>query len=299
MRVSTDEQKQQGTIENQRAVLTRYLDLHGIAPLDWYQDEAVSGTVRFADRPDVARLLADVRAGHVQTVLVRRLDRLGRNAREILNAVHELEQAGGRLISLKENVDTRTSAGRFFLTVLAGVSELEKDLIQERTDDGTAHRLESNAWMGGRAPYGYRVEGKKRDARLVINDVVDSGSGYSELDVLRLAWHLVVEEDWSEERVCDYLETLAIPTRRAALEGTSQQEYHWSPAVLWRALTSYTYTGTRTFRAKDGTLHSHPIPAIFRHARRGAGIAPIAMRASTANISSMASCAAPSAAPPM
>jgi site-specific DNA recombinase len=149
MRVSGEEQKQQGTIENQRGVLTRYLDAQGTAPYGWYQDEAISGYfVPFPQRPDGARLLADIRAGHVTIVLVRKLDRFGRNALEILKAVHELEALGARLISLKENVDTRSSSGRFFLTVLAGVAELERDMLLERTEEGVARRLEDTTWRG-------------------------------------------------------------------------------------------------------------------------------------------------------
>ncbi len=260
MRVSGDEQKRQGTIENQRNVLTRYLDAQGVAPYGWYQDEAVSGYfVPFPQRPDAMRLIADVRAGHVNTILVRKLDRFGRNAREILNAVHDLEQAGARLISLKEAVDTRTSAGRFFLTVLAGVAELERDVIVERAQEGNTRRLEETAWMGGRAPIGLRVEGRKRDARLVINDIVDPASGYSEVDVVRLGWHLLVEQDWTVERICEHLDTLGIAPRNG------RPGAHWSSGVVYRMLADVhnIYAGMRTYRTKDGGVHSHPVPAIL------------------------------------
>jgi site-specific DNA recombinase len=261
MRVSGEGQKTQGTIENQRAVLTRYLDAQGTAPYGWYEDEAVSGYfVAFPKRPDGARLLADIRAGHVGIVLVRKLDRFGRNAREILNAVHELEQAGARLISLKENVDTRTSAGRFFLTMLAGVAELERDVLMERIDEGTVRRLESTTWMGSNPPIGYRVEGRKRDAHLVIEDTLDEASGYSELDVVRLGWHLLVEQDWSVERICEQLDRLSIPTREASSGATSGR---WSLGVIYRMLSSTIYAGERTYTDKDGVTHTHPVPAIL------------------------------------
>ncbi len=258
MRVSMDVQKRQGTIENQRAVLTRYLDAHGITAYDWYGDVAVSGYfVPFTQRPDGSRLLADVRAGRVSTVLVRKLDRFGRNAREILNAVHELEQAGARLISLKENVDTRTSAGRFFLTVLAGVAELERDVILERTQEGVERRLESSAWMGGRPPYGLRVEGRKRDARLVLADTVDNASGYSEVDGVRLGWRLLVQEDWTVNQIAEYFDTEQVPTRKAGAR--------WSTGTLHRMLSDQhnIYAGARTITTQDGRTITHPVPAIL------------------------------------
>jgi site-specific DNA recombinase len=258
MRVSTNDQKKQETIETQRGVLTRYIDRDDLAGTvyAWYEDEAVSGSkIAFAQRPSGARLMADIRAGHVNIILVRKLDRLGRNAREILNAVHEIEAVGARLISLKENVDTRTSAGRFFLTVLAGVAQLEAEMIAERTDEGRARRLESTSWMGGKPPYGLRILGERKDSRLIINDIVDTESGYSEHDVMRLMWHLLVEEDWPTDRIAAYLTETGIPTRDG--------KHVWSGQVVWRLLTSPTYVGQHLFRTKDGAVYTNPVPAIF------------------------------------
>ncbi|HEX9412453.1 MAG TPA: recombinase family protein [Ktedonobacterales bacterium] len=259
MRVSSEGQKTQGTIENQRALLDRHMSAYGITPVGWYQDDGVTGALKFASRPDGARLLADIKAGHVKIVLVTKLDRFGRNAREILNALydeqHGIETHGARLISLKENVDTRTSQGRFFLTVLAGVAELERDMILERTAEGSARRLESTTWMGGHAPIGYRTEGEKKSARLVITDDVDQASGYSESDAARLAWVLLTEQDWTTERIAARLSELGIPTRT----GKSAE---WSPNVLYQMFTNTCYKGERTYRRADGTIIVQSVPAL-------------------------------------
>jgi site-specific DNA recombinase len=165
MRVSGEGQRRRETIENQRKALDQYVTAHGIRPYGVYEDEAVSGKwVPFPKRPQAQRLLADIAARHVDTIIVWKLDRFGRNAREILNAVHDLNAAGAQLVSMKENVDTRTSAGRFFLTVLSGVAELEYDMIMERTGAGMERRLDKGdegAWMGGIAPYGYKGGGRQ------------------------------------------------------------------------------------------------------------------------------------------
>lgn len=248
LRVSTAEQRANKTIETQRGLLERWLHGQGVAPVGWYQDDGVSGTIAFADRPDGKRLLADIEAGRVRFVLVSKLDRFGRNAREILNAVHTIESAGARLLSLKENIDTRTTAGRFFLTVLAGVAELERDMILQRTQDGTANRLLETTWMGGRAPYGYQVKGKKDKARLVIQK--------REAEVVGLMWRLLVEEDLSAAAIAARLTQAGIPTRTNCAAG-------WSPAVVTRILGDASYAGVRTYRAADGTRHSASIKPIF------------------------------------
>jgi site-specific DNA recombinase len=171
MRVSGEHQRRRGTIETQRPDLDRYLSAYGIKPYGWYEDEAVSGHwMPFPDRPQGKRLLADAQAGHVNLVLVWRLDRFGRNAVEILKAVQELEEAGARLVSLKEQFDTRTAAGRLMLGILAAVAEFEWESIMERTVAGIERKLDSGGWMGGPIPYGYLVEGKEREAHFVLDE---------------------------------------------------------------------------------------------------------------------------------
>ncbi len=158
--------------------------------------------------------------------------------------------------------------------MLATIAQFERDSIVQRSDEGMARRLERSAWMGGRANIGYRVEGKDTHAHLVINDTIDAASGYSEVDVVRLGWHLLVEQDWTVERIAEHLDTLGIPTRSTA-EGDACRQHsghaldalpgpaRWSPNVIYRMLSSTLYAGMRTVRAKDGTLHSHPVPAIL------------------------------------
>lgn len=259
MRVSSDQQRTRGTIENQRTLLDRYLVKEGTTAYGWYQDDGVTGTIKFADRPDGARLLSDITTGQIGLVVVTKLDRFGRNAREILNAVHELEQHGARLISLKENVDTRTIAGRFFLTVLAGVAELERDMIAEKTDEGKARRLLETTWMGGNVPYGYRVEGKNATARLVLNEEIDPISGYSEADVVRLMYHLAFESNWSCQRIAAYLDSdLHIVPRHYA-----RTHNPWTPSAVYGILTNTCYTGERTYQTETGEIVTQPVPALL------------------------------------
>jgi site-specific DNA recombinase len=145
MRVSGEDQRRKHTVENQRPDLDRYLSAYGWTPYGWYVDEAVSGHfVPFQERPAGRRLLEDAGAGHINLVVVWRLDRFGRNAYEILGAVRALERAGTRLVSLKEQFDTRSSAGRLMLGILASMAEFEWDSIQERTDAGMQRRLVHN-----------------------------------------------------------------------------------------------------------------------------------------------------------
>jgi DNA invertase Pin-like site-specific DNA recombinase len=95
--------------------------------------EKVSGTSR--SRPELQRLLEQLRAG--DTVVVWRLDRIARSTRHLLEVMDMIREAGARFQSLSEPwADTTTHAGKMIMTVFAGITEFERDLIRERTAAG-------------------------------------------------------------------------------------------------------------------------------------------------------------------
>lgn len=83
------------------------------------------------DRPGLAALLEYVRAG--DTVVVWKLDRLGRNMIHILQTVQELTDRGITLVSVTDGIDSSTPAGRMMIGVLGSLAEYERELIKERT----------------------------------------------------------------------------------------------------------------------------------------------------------------------
>ena len=87
-----------------------------------------------ADRPGLAEALSFVRAG--DSLVVWKLDRLGRSLKHLVDLVGELKERGIEFRSLTDGIDTSTPAGRFFFHVMAALSEMERDLIAERTRAG-------------------------------------------------------------------------------------------------------------------------------------------------------------------
>lgn len=83
------------------------------------------------DRPGLAELIAYVREG--DTVVVWKLDRLGRNMLHILQTVKELTERGITLVSTSDGIDSSTPAGRMMIGVLGSLAEYERELIKERT----------------------------------------------------------------------------------------------------------------------------------------------------------------------
>ena len=83
------------------------------------------------DRPGLAELLAYVREG--DTVVVWKLDRLGRNLQHILQTVKALTDRGVKLMSTTDGIDSSTAAGRMMIGVLGSLAEYERELVMERT----------------------------------------------------------------------------------------------------------------------------------------------------------------------
>ena len=135
-RVSTQDQHLTGQIEALTAA--------GATPIF---KEKISG-VR-ADRPQLAKLMASLKAGDV--VVVTKLDRLGRSTRELLDLFERIGKAGASVRSLGDPLwDTSSSQGRLLSTLLAAIAEFERDLIRERTGEGRKRAMAKGVKFGRR-----------------------------------------------------------------------------------------------------------------------------------------------------
>lgn len=100
-----------------------------------------------ASRPELDRLRDQMRAGDI--VLVTKLDRLARSTKDLLNLVSEFQEASVELQVLEQNINTKTTEGKFLLNVLSAVAELERDMIVARTQQGLA-AAKAKGRLGGR-----------------------------------------------------------------------------------------------------------------------------------------------------
>jgi DNA invertase Pin-like site-specific DNA recombinase len=99
-----------------------------------YVDAGVSGTRE--KRPELDRLLADAHHRRIDAVVVWRFDRFARSVSHLLRALETFRSLGIEFVSLSEQVDTSTPAGKLVFTVLGAVAELERSLIVERVRAG-------------------------------------------------------------------------------------------------------------------------------------------------------------------
>jgi site-specific DNA recombinase len=128
-----------------------------------YDDGGFSGGSM--DRPALAALLDDIRAGRIDTVVVYKVDRLTRSLADFAKIVELFEGQGVSFVSVTQQFNTTTSMGRLTLNVLLSFAQFEREVTAERIRDKIAASKKKGMWMGGAVPIGYRVE----DRRLVID----------------------------------------------------------------------------------------------------------------------------------
>jgi site-specific DNA recombinase len=129
-----------------------------------YDDGGFSGAT--IDRPALQRLIADLTAGRVDTVVVYKIDRLTRSLADFAKIVEILDAKGASFVSVTQQFNTTTSMGRLTLNVLLSFAQFEREVIGERIRDKIAASKKKGMWMGGSQPLGYRVH----DRKLVIVD---------------------------------------------------------------------------------------------------------------------------------
>lgn len=118
----------------------------GVHP-DYIYQEHISGVK--AKRPQLTECLRLMRTG--DTLVVWKLDRLGRSTRELLSIIDDLKERGIYFKSLNDYIDTDTAVGELFFTIMAAFAQFERDLISERTIAGL-RASKKKGRMGGRKP---------------------------------------------------------------------------------------------------------------------------------------------------
>ena len=113
------------------------------------------------DRPALQKLLADVRAGKINTVVVYKVDRLTRSLADFAKLVELFDQHGVSFVSITQSFNTTSSMGRLTLNVLLSFAQFEREVIGERVRDKIAASKRKGLWVGGPVPLGYRCIDKK------------------------------------------------------------------------------------------------------------------------------------------
>ena len=155
IRVSTEMQSDDGiSIDAQQAKLHAYAELYDIDLVEMVVDAGESA--KSLQRPGLQRALEMLKRGEADALIVMKLDRLTRSVAD-LGVLVERYFKTAALLSVSEQIDTRSAAGRLVLNVLASVAQWEREAIGERTSEAMQHK-KSQGLRVGSIPYGYRLD---------------------------------------------------------------------------------------------------------------------------------------------
>jgi site-specific DNA recombinase len=129
-----------------------------------YDDGGYSGGSM--DRPALKQLLADIKSGSVDVVVVYKVDRLTRSLSDFARIVEVFDVAGASFVSVTQQFNTTTSMGRLTLNVLLSFAQFEREVTGERIRDKIAASKKKGMWMGGWVPLGF----DRKDRTLTINE---------------------------------------------------------------------------------------------------------------------------------
>ena len=156
LRVSTEDQASKGvSLDVQRKKITAYADLYGLELVEIIEDAGVSA--KSLDRPGLQRALGLLKEGTADALLVLKLDRLTRSVRDLgslIETTFSPETGKPALLSVQDQIDTRSAAGRLVLNVLVSVAQWERETISERTTSALAHK-KATGKVYGVVPFGF------------------------------------------------------------------------------------------------------------------------------------------------
>jgi site-specific DNA recombinase len=164
-----------------------------------YDDGGFSGGNM--ERPALQRLLADIRAGRIDIVVVYKVDRLTRSLADFARLVEIFDAQGVSFVSVTQQFNTTSSMGRLTLNVLLSFAQFEREVTGERIRDKIAASKQKGMWMGGIVPLGYDAS----ERMLVINP--------AEAETVRQIFALY-RELGCVRRVKDEADRLGLRTRR-------------------------------------------------------------------------------------
>jgi site-specific DNA recombinase len=120
------------------------------------------------ERPALQRLLADVRAGRIDLLVVYKIDRLSRSLLDFARLVEVFDQHHVSFVAVTQQVNSATSMGRLMLNVLLSFAQFEREIIAERTRDKIAAAKRKGRWSGGTPILGYDLD--PNDSKLLVNE---------------------------------------------------------------------------------------------------------------------------------
>ena len=219
------------SLDAQREACENYIRIQAekgwICLPEHYDDGGFSGGN--TNRPALQRLLAAIADGKVDLIVIYKLDRLSRSLYAFAGLHKFFEEHNVGFCSVTQEINTSTSSGRMFLSILMAFAEFERSIVTERIRDKMAATRRKGEWVGGSIPTGYKVENKK----LIVDP--------ERAELVRRVFSRFIEIQ-SPKQIAHELNQEGIRTN---------QDREWTTAHIYRMLNNRTYIGKVFYKNEE------------------------------------------------
>ena len=208
VRVSTEEQAQEGySIRAQEEKLRDYARIKDWLVFKIYMDEGISGK-NITERPAINEMIEDIKSGHVENVLVFKIDRLTRSTADLITLIDLFNEHDCAFNSLTESIDTHSATGRMFIKIIGIFAEFERENIAERVRTGFERKVKEGYSLATNfVSYGY--DKKKGEKIQTINE--------KEAVIVREVFDMFLNRHMPYHKIANNLNSRNIPTKNNSI----------------------------------------------------------------------------------
>ena len=194
-----------------------------------YDDGGYSGGS--TDRPDLQKLLDDIRARKIDVIVVYKVDRLTRSLADFAKLVELFDAHGVSFVSVTQQFNTTTSMGRLTLNVLLSFAQFEREVTSERIRDKIAASKRKGIWVGGTLPLGYEI----KDGKIAVVE--------EEAELVRSIFRRYLELGSVNELLRDLRERSIRTKTRLLSTGATRGGIPFGRGALYYVLSNHFYIG--------------------------------------------------------
>ena len=208
IRVSTEDQAREGfSLGEQKEKLLQLCKFKEYEVFKVYQGAGISAK-NMEDRPAFQEMLADMKKGKINYIVAYKLDRVTRSVRDLEELISQLERYNTYLVCDRDDVNTSTANGRFFIRMLTVLSQLEIEIVSERTKFGLNGAIKSGH-LPGIVPLGYKKDNNKKtvidettkDIVIRIFNMYLEGKSYQQISNTLNAEKVMYPKHWRDTTI--------------------------------------------------------------------------------------------------
>ena len=208
IRVSTEDQAREGfSLGEQKEKLLELCKFKEYEIFKIYEEAGISAK-DMENRPAFIEMLSDMKKGKINYIVAYKLDRVTRSVRDLEELISLLEKHNTYLVCDRDDVNTSTANGRFFVRMLTVLSQLEIEIVSERTKFGLNGAIKSGH-LPGKIPLGYKKDGNKKtiidettkDIVTRIFDMYLAGKSYQQISNIFKKEKLLAPKIWYDSTI--------------------------------------------------------------------------------------------------